>query len=303
MSIHPTGPENGRYQEKYRAFLETIVQLRPALHRYCARMVGSAIDGEDVVQEALFEAYRKLDQFDETRPLSPWLFRIAHNRSIDFLRRRAVRTDAEADLGLDSEAVTPPVEALGPDIFPALERLVVALPPKERACVLLKDVLGHSLDEIASIVDSTVGGVKSALVRARGKLSNLAPPPPPNPSSDPELARIVRLYAERFNQRDWRGVRDLTAADAQLRVVDRYCGSLAESPYFTVYESRAEPWCMAAGEVEGAPVVIIQHPVGETWGPQSVIRLRVENGQIVAIDDYVLCPWMFATVSPVVVLE
>jgi len=50
-------------------------------------MTGSALDDEDVVQDALFEAYRKLDRFDDTRPLSPWLFRIAHNRCIDFLRR------------------------------------------------------------------------------------------------------------------------------------------------------------------------------------------------------------------------
>ena len=55
-------------------------------------MTGSVMDGEDVVQEALFEAYRKLDQFDESRPLKPWLFRIAHNRCIDFLRRRECGT-------------------------------------------------------------------------------------------------------------------------------------------------------------------------------------------------------------------
>jgi RNA polymerase sigma factor (sigma-70 family) len=71
-----------------RAVLETVSTLRPSLHRYCARMTGSVMDGEDVVQEALIEAYRKLDKYDESRPLKPWLFRIAHNRCIDFLRRR-----------------------------------------------------------------------------------------------------------------------------------------------------------------------------------------------------------------------
>ena len=59
--LEDTGPFEGRYL----AFLETISTLRPALHRYCARMTGSVMDGEDVVQEALFEAYRKLDQFDQ----------------------------------------------------------------------------------------------------------------------------------------------------------------------------------------------------------------------------------------------
>jgi RNA polymerase sigma factor (sigma-70 family) len=59
-------------------------------------VTGSVLDGEDVVQDALFQAYRKLDTFDDARPLAPWLFRIAHNRCIDYLRRREVREDAEA---------------------------------------------------------------------------------------------------------------------------------------------------------------------------------------------------------------
>src|SRR5579863_2734898 len=86
----------GLFEARYTAFLETIHHLRPRLHRYCARMTGSVLDGEDVMQEAVFEAYRKLDTFDESRALSPWLFRIAHNRCIDFLRRRKVRKQTEA---------------------------------------------------------------------------------------------------------------------------------------------------------------------------------------------------------------
>ena len=81
--------EIGLFETRHTAFLETVAHLRPRLHRYCARMTGSALDGEDVMQEAMFEAYRKLDAFDGSRPLGPWLFRIAHNRCIDFLRRRA----------------------------------------------------------------------------------------------------------------------------------------------------------------------------------------------------------------------
>src|SRR5207247_7975780 len=87
---------NGPFEARYLAFLETITNLRPSLHRYCSRMTGSVLDGEDVVQDALFEAYRKLDQYDESRPLKPWLFRIAHNRCVDLLRRRGVRVEAEA---------------------------------------------------------------------------------------------------------------------------------------------------------------------------------------------------------------
>src|SRR5437016_11641607 len=163
MDLNQQAEPSGPVEARYLAFLETISSLRPSLHRYCARMTGSAMDGEDVVQEALFEAYRKLDKFDQSRPLKPWLFRIAHNRCIDFLRRSGVRDEAEPAASM-SEAVSPAEPAtLG--IGKAVEHLVASLPPKERACILLKDVFDYSLEEIAELVDSAVGGVKAALNR------------------------------------------------------------------------------------------------------------------------------------------
>src|SRR5689334_16565926 len=117
---------SGRVDARYLAFLETISTLRPSLHRYCARMTGSAMDGEDIVQEALIEAYRKLDQYDESRLLKPWLFRIAHNRSIDFLRRKGVRDEAETAAAVP-EAISPPDPAFG--VAKAVEHLVASLPP------------------------------------------------------------------------------------------------------------------------------------------------------------------------------
>src|SRR6266852_8936627 len=151
----------GPFEARFVAFLETITHLRPSLHRYCSRMTGSVMDGEDVVQDALFHAYRKLDTFDDARPLKPWLFRIAHNRCIDLLRRRGVRAEAEA-AAMSPDSVEPPDPAvLG--LGRAVERLVISLPPKERACVLLKDVFDYTLEEIAELVETTVGGVKAAL--------------------------------------------------------------------------------------------------------------------------------------------
>src|SRR5258708_35537173 len=134
----------GIFEARYLAFLETITHLRPSLHRYCSRMTGSVLDGEDIVQDSLFQAYRKLDTFDDDRPLAPWLFRIAHNRCIDFLRRREVRQEAEA-AAVEPDSVVP-ADPVGPILDRAVVHAGLALPPKERACVLLKDVFDYSLE-------------------------------------------------------------------------------------------------------------------------------------------------------------
>jgi RNA polymerase sigma-70 factor (ECF subfamily) len=289
----PSGP----FEARYLAFLETIPQLRPRLHRYCARMTGSALDGEDVVQEALFQAYRKLETFDESRPLQAWLFRIAHNRCIDFLRRRRVREGAEAEaIGPDSVM---PVDPAGPAVGRAVEHLVLALPPKERACVLLKDVFDYTLEEIAELVDSTVGGVKAALSRGRAKLASLPERLAALPErktatqkKNPETAALLHLYVERFKRRDWDGVRELIADDARLRVADKWTGRLSDSSYFGNYELWAVEWQVTAGEIDGEPVVVILNREQDGWQPKGVARLSASHGRIERVDDYLHCPWM-----------
>jgi len=293
--VNPSGP----FEARYLAFLETVTQLRPSLHRYCARMTGSVMDGEDVVQEALFEAYRKLDQFDDRRPLKPWLFRIAHNRCIDFLRKRGVRAEAET-AAMVPDAVNP-VEPPALGLGRAVEHLVSSLPPKERACVLLKDVFDYSLEEIAELVDSTVGGVKAALIRGRAKLEASPASTKPSRAVDPELTRIMRLYVDRFNRRDWDGVRELISADARLTVADAFAGELVDAPYFSNYERWSMPWRLTLGEVDSEPVVIILQRGTDTWTPYSVVRFDVEGQQINSIRDYAHCPWLISIVDSVTI--
>jgi RNA polymerase sigma-70 factor (ECF subfamily) len=292
---------SGPFEARYLAFLETITQIRPRLHRYCSRMTGSVMDGEDVVQEALFEAYRKLDQYDDRRPLAPWLFRIAHNRCIDLLRRRGVRVEAETTAMTPDFVMpaNPPVLGVGR----AVEQLVITLPPKERACVLLKDVFDYTLEEIAELVSSTVGGVKAALNRGRMKLATSSEPVISRREVSPELSRLVHLYVDGFNKRDWEGLRKLISADARLRVADRFVGSLDESPYFGNYERQTVPWRLAVAEVDGELAVVALRQYGGDWRPHSVARLHVIDRHIAHIVDYAHCPWVLSAAASVVVAQ
>jgi len=296
----------GQFEARYLAFLETITHLRPSLHRYCSRMTGSVLDGEDVVQDALFRAYRQLDSLEEGRPLSPWLFRIAHNLCVDFLRRRNVRATAEMEARAQEPGSVPPAEPAGPALGRAVEHLVLALPPKERACVLLKDVFDYTLEEIAELVGSTVGGVKAALHRGRAKLEKVPVRAAPSPiaTANPELSRLLQVYVERFNRRDWDGLRDLIRADARLLVADRYAGRISGSPYFGRYEAFTAPWRLAVGEVDGELVAFVlgQAPDGGAWSPRTVVRLE-GDGEVRRIADYTHCPWLLPAAASVCLVE
>jgi RNA polymerase sigma-70 factor (ECF subfamily) len=299
-SAQPEIAPAGRLEAKYLAFLETITHLRPSLHRYCARMTGSVLDGEDVVQEALFQAYRTLETFDDSRPLAPWLFRIAHNRCIDVLRRRRIRERAEVESARDDTHSALPVEPVGPALGRAVEHLVLMLPPKERACVLLKDVFDYSLEEIADLVDSTVGGVKAALNRGRSKLAaRPAGSPSVRSRTSDEDAALLRLYVERFNQRDWDGLRELIAADARIVLPDRFAGRVLDSPYFGIYDRMPEWWRLSVGAVDGEAAIIIEHEDSERGIARTLVRLHISNGRIVGITDYWYCPWMLAAAESV----
>jgi RNA polymerase sigma-70 factor (ECF subfamily) len=129
---------------------------------------------------------------------------------------------------------------------------------------------------------------------------------------------VLRLYVERFNRRDWDGLRELIAADARLRVADCFDGRFKDSPYLGNYERWRGPWRMALGEVEGETAVIVMR-LGDTgdWIPQAPISIEFagagihsasgetasgetrETGRIIRIVDCVHCPWVLDTASHV----
>ncbi len=132
--------------------------------------------------------------------------------------------------------------------------------------------------------------------------------PLPEPSkaqqaSTAGLSNLLHLYVERFNQRDWDGLRELISADARLRVADRFSGRLVDSPYFGRYERWTVAWQMAEGEVDGEPVVMVLDRDRGAGEPLAIVRVDATDGHIVRIVDYQHCPWVLSAAASVVVGE
>jgi len=198
-------------------FEDRLQALRPRLHRYCARMTGSAVNGEDVLQDTLVKALHARAQGAEVDNLEGWLFRIAHNTSLDFLRDRSRNTVVA--LTEDLEAAPIP-EA---DIVAMSFQTFLRLPELQRCAVILKDVLGHSVDEIASIAECSQAAAKSALQRGRAALRGLAQAPEDTqlPLMSDSDRRKITAYVHLFRSGDFDAIRAMLADDVKLDLVNR----------------------------------------------------------------------------------
>jgi RNA polymerase sigma-70 factor (ECF subfamily) len=278
-------------EETRSRFLNVVTALRPKLHRFCSRMTGSVLDGEDLVQETLAQAFYSLAALKDPARLEPWLFQIAHNKCVDFLRRK-VRPSEDA-VSYDDEHVPAGMpndsDADGEPVDEALAALVTVLPPMERATVLLKDVLDYRLSEIADVVDSTVGGVKSALHRGRTKLRERKDAPPRVDLHDGER-RLLESYVERFNQHDWEGLRHVIQADARMEIVgmpQAVATVHGDRPsYFRNYMSLPWEWRFGLAHCDGEPLVVLWRKAGDEWRPHTAVRLWWRDGKVIRIRDY-----------------
>jgi RNA polymerase sigma-70 factor (ECF subfamily) len=162
----------------------------------------------------------------------------------------------------------------------------------ERAAVLLKDVFDYSLAELADLLESNVGAVKSALNRARSKLAISPAPPRRHPKPNTHAVDVLTLYVDHFNRHDWDGVRQLATTDARLRVADRFSGSLSDAPYFRNYERLRPSWRMMPAEVDGQPAILTLREHAGDWIPQSIVRLNISDKVVTRITDYIHCPWV-----------
>ena len=266
-------------------------RLRPRLHRYCARMVGSVLDGEDIVQDALVRA---LEASAPDRPVGNpegWLFRIAHNLALDLLRHRA-RTpftdDGDGD-GVDTFADTNDEQA-GRDATAASLPAFMRLPPAQRGAVILFDVLDYSAEDVGAILGTTVPAVKSALQRGRGRLRELAGQPAAaiQPALPDAERRLLQRYVDLFNARDFDALRDMLAADVRLDLVNRLrLQGPAVGEYFTRY-GQAPGWTARAGVVEGRPGVLIRND-GQ---PDYFAVLAWSDGRVAAIRDFLFARYV-----------
>jgi RNA polymerase sigma-70 factor (ECF subfamily) len=265
-----------------------LLEMRPKLHRYCARMVGSVIDGEDVLQDALIKA---VEAFPTAGPIGNpegWLFRIAHNTALDFLRRRnrqeALRSGEELDMIADQ---LDPV--LSRQIASASLRTFMRLPVAQRSSVILMDVLGCSLQEVCEIMDYSLPAVKAALHRGRTQLREFADEPDdarPPKLSDADRERL-NAYVAHFNARDFDAIRAMIADDVRLELVNktRLNGKAEVSRYFGNY-SVISDWHLVPGLVEGRPAILVFDPNEPGSGPKYFMLLNWSAAKIATIRDF-----------------
>jgi len=263
--------------------------LRPRLHRYCARMIGSAISGEDVVQDALLKAVHARDEGVAVDNLEGWLFRIAHNTSLDFLRGNARKRIVP--LTEDIEA-PPTVEA---DIVAISFRTFLQLPELQRCAVILKDVLGHSVEEIAEIVECSPAAAKSALQRGRTALRRLANTPEDIRlplMSDSDRQKIA-AYVDLFRSGDFDEIRAMLADDVKLELVNRlhWEGRDKIAPYFTRYGEETK-WRFALGAIEGLPAMLVFDATGPMERPAHFVLIDWSEDRIAMIRDFLFAPYV-----------
>ncbi|MGM4919977.1 sigma-70 family RNA polymerase sigma factor [Tardiphaga sp. 813_E8_N1_3] len=270
------------------AFDRLLSELRPKLHRYCARMTGSVIDGEDVVQEAIIKA---LEAFADAGPIAKpegWLFRIAHNTALDFLRFRARRA---ADLSDEDLAmlIEPTDTVQDREIAATSLRTFMRLPAAQRSSVILMDVLGYTLDDIGGVTGTTVPAVKAALHRGRARLREQAAEPedarPPALSAREHA--LLTAYIDRFNARDVDAVRAMLADEVRLDLVARHklAGRAEVSKYFTNYD-KLKDWHLVAGMVEGRAAALVCDVRDPGGPPLYFVLLAWSEDRLLHIRDF-----------------
>jgi RNA polymerase sigma-70 factor (ECF subfamily) len=274
-------------------FEDRLTALRPRLHRYCARMTGSTVDGEDVLQDTLVKALSARAEGAKVDNLEGWVFRIAHNTSLDLLRRGSRNT--VVPLAEDFEGAPMPET----DIVAVSFQTFLRLPELQRCAVILKDVLGYSIDEIASIAECTPAAAKSALQRGRVALRQLAQLPADTrlPLMPDAARQKMAVFVDLFRTGDFDAIRAMLADDVKLDLVNRlkWEGRDKIAPYFTRYAEETR-WRFALGAVEGRPAMLVFEG-GAMEEPAYFVLVDWCNDQISTIRDFLFAPYALESVD------
>ena len=281
------------------AFRTLIDPHRRELQLHCYRILGSLQDAEDLVQETLLAAWRGIERFEARASLRAWLYRIATNRCLNFLRDRGRRPqtlepypdallDAVVDASPAPEARYELREAVGLAFVSALANL----PPRQRAALVLRDVLGFGTAEVADMLDTGEGSVKGALQRARATLGAELPAadrgrvPVPHSARERELAG---RFADAVEAGDIDEVVALLTDDALLTMPPQpleYRGRAAVGAFLRRRgELRGTPLRVVPTRANGQPALgcYLPDPHTAIARPYGLIVLTPEDGAIAAI--------------------
>jgi RNA polymerase sigma-70 factor (ECF subfamily) len=270
-------------------FLDLVADVRPDLHRYASRLVGSAVVGEDVVQDTLAKAFYALSLHPEVPALRPWLFRIARNAAIDHIRRDA-RAPVREDDG--PEVDTDDMPSVDPLVVRAALQRFLSLPVRQRSAVILKDVLGEPLEEVAAHLDTSVEAVKALLVRGRAALR--AAESAPSALAEPTDRAALHRYVALFNARDWVGVQALLREEVRLDLVSKsQRQGAAVAMYFGRYAQETE-LTFRAVVVEGRDAVGVFRAGTLVY----VVLVAFDDGRVREIRDFRYVPYLARELEP-----
>jgi RNA polymerase sigma-70 factor, ECF subfamily len=283
----------------WRRYVDQFAEHRPALHAYCRRLTGNVWDGEDLVQDTLVRVFSLLGKTDaQLENPKSYLIRTAANLWIDRVRR-SVREQAAMVLEQAEPTSVPPHEAS--DVRWAAQQLFQILHPQERAAILMKDVFELSLEEIAAMLHTTVGAVKSALGRGRGRLDGRKPPA----GFDAPPKEIVEQFMRALRDKDMKAMKALcsetlccelvggieTDSFDKARTIFEHAHMVMPKMGFGDHPS----WKVA--EYESEPVVLGFRTLDGVEGLNEIHRLEVSDGRIMRVRTYCFCPETLTVVA------
>jgi RNA polymerase sigma-70 factor (TIGR02960 family) len=295
------------------AFSELIEPYRRELEVHCYRILGSAQDAEDAMQETLLAAWRGLGGFEQRSSLRTWLYRIATTRSLNALRsasrrpamewsRRDVDPPEPTRLG-EVPWLEPypdlPDDAPGPQArYEAREAISLAfvaalqvLPPRQRAALILRDVLGYSTSEAAQLMEASEQSVASAVKRARATLARELPLEAPPPPHSPAERRLVDRLTQAFEAADVDGIVALLTEDAWLTMPPlplEYQGRDLAARFLTLAFRRGRQYRLVATRANGQPAfgVYVRDPHARVLHANGLMVLTLAGDQISMITRF-----------------